>query len=85
MHTMLTAEFAPTVLKIDDDSARHAGHAGAGDGGETHFNVVIASERFQGLSRIARQRLVLEALKAEFASGLHALSISAQTPEEAGP
>jgi BolA protein len=83
MHALLTGHLAPSTLKIDDDSARHSGHAGAAPGGETHFNLVIVSARFQGLSRVARQRAVMDALKPEFETGLHALSITARTPEEA--
>ena len=82
MRVALTEGFAPTALEINDDSARHAGHAGAAPGGETHFNVVIVSATFQGMGRVARQRAVMDALKREFDSGLHALSITARTPEE---
>jgi BolA protein len=79
----LQAAFAPQTLTVIDDSARHAGHAGATPGGETHFNVLIVSQAFQGLSRVARHRAVNAALSAEFASGLHALHLVLRTPEEA--
>jgi len=75
--------FAPDAVDVDDDSARHAGHAGARAGGETHYRVRVVSARFEGLSRVARHRLVFDALKAEFAGGLHALNIEAVAPEPA--
>lgn len=53
----------------------HAGHAGARPGGETHYHLVMHAEAFEGLSRVARQRLVYEALREEFDTGLHALSL----------
>lgn len=74
----LEAAFAPTHLAVRDDSARHAGHAGAQPGGETHYIVEIESAAFAGLSRVAMQRAVMDALKAEFETGLHALSIKAR-------
>lgn len=74
----------PESLDIEDDSARHAGHAGAQPGGETHYNVRVVSAAFAGLSRVARQRLVNELLAGEFSSGLHALSIRAHAPGENG-
>ena len=78
----LTAAFEPSHLEITDDSARHAGHAGARPQGESHFTVEIESAAFQGLSRVARQRLVNQALAEQFAAGLHALSIRARAPGE---
>jgi BolA family transcriptional regulator, general stress-responsive regulator len=74
----LTARFAPTVLEVLDESGRHAGHAGAAPGGETHFKVRIVAEAFRDMSRIARHRAVSDALASEFDTGLHALSIDAQ-------
>ncbi len=79
----LSAGLAPTKLEVVDDSARHAGHAGAGVGGESHFNVVVESAAFVGLSRVARQRLVMRLLSAELAGPVHALSIRATAPGEA--
>ncbi|WP_408068521.1 BolA family protein [Vineibacter terrae] len=75
---------APTDLVITDDSSRHAGHAGARAGGESHFTVTIVSAAFEGKSRVARQRLVYDLLKDEFAQGLHALALVTRTPAEAG-
>jgi stress-induced morphogen len=78
----LTARFAPSVVRVIDDSARHAGHAGAAPGGETHYSVLLVAEAFQGVSRVARSRAVHEALAAEFAGGLHALALTLRTPQE---
>jgi BolA protein len=78
----LTDAFQPSRLEIEDDSARHAGHAGAQPGGESHFNVTIESEAFRGAPKVARQRMVYRALAAELAGPLHALSVRALTPGE---
>ena len=83
VRTKLAAAFAPTVLDVEDESARHAGHLGAKPGGETHFRVRIVTGAFTGLSRVERQRHVYTALKDEFAAGLHALALTTLTPEEA--
>ena len=74
---LLTEAFQPSVLEVTDDSARHAGHAGAAPGGETHYSVKIVSEAFDGLSRVQIQRTVMMVLQQEFDSGLHALSLKA--------
>lgn len=85
IRSKLSAALAPTRLEIVDDSARHAGHAGAQDGGETHFNVLVVSARFTGQSRIERQRTIHGLLAEELAGPVHALSLKALTPaEEAG-
>jgi BolA protein len=83
IRTILAETFAPVRLEVVDDSARHAGHAGAAPGGGTHFNVAIVSAAFEGLSRVERHRRVNAALKSEFESGLHALAVVAKTPGEA--
>ena len=83
IHDKLSAAFSPTRLEVEDDSARHHGHAGATPGGESHFNLVIESPKFEGLSRVQRQRAVLGALAAELAGPVHALSIKARAPGEA--
>lgn len=75
--------FQPAVLEVIDDSAKHAGHAGARPQGETHFTVRIVSAAFEGLSRVERQRRVYDALRAEMApEGVHALALSTHTPGE---
>lgn len=68
-------------LEVQDDSHLHAGHAGAREG--RHFTVRLVSERFHGLSRVARHRLVYDALGSLIPQGIHALAIQAQTPDEA--
>ena len=78
----LTERLAPTRLVVLDESHRHAGHAGARPGGETHFNVTVVSVAFSGLNRVARQRLVYETLSKELAGGVHALSLTTTTPDE---
>ena len=78
----LEAAFAVTTLEIVDDSHRHAGHAGAAPGGETHYRLAMVSPDFTGLGRLARSRAVHAALAAEFASGLHALSLRLLAPED---
>ena len=78
----LRTRFEPTRLNIEDESARHRGHAGHREGGESHFRVEIVSASFEGKSRVARQRLVYDALKDEFAAGLHALALTTLTPAE---
>ena len=78
----LTDAFAPTRLEIEDDSGRHAGHAGASRGGESHFNVTIESAAFAGAAKVARQRMVYRALAEELAGPLHALSVKALAPGE---
>jgi BolA protein len=78
----LTEAFQPSRLEIEDDSARHAGHAGARPGGESHFNVRIEAAAFAGVGKVARQRLVYRALADELAGPLHALSVKALAPGE---
>ena len=77
---------APVLLELQDDSARHAGHAGVREhapaGGETHFTLLVVSLAFEGMGRVQRSRLVHEALAAEFQGGLHALSLTLRTPAE---
>jgi BolA protein len=80
--TRLTEAFAPALLRVEDESARHAGHAGAAPGGETHYAVLLVADAFAGQSRVARSRAVHAALAAEFAGGLHALSLRLRTPAE---
>ncbi len=76
----LQREFAPASLEILDDSARHAGHAGAREGG--HFKVSLVSTAFQGRAQLERHRLVYAAVAPLMGRGIHALNIVARTPEE---
>ena len=76
----LRAALAPTALEVQDDSHLHAGHAGAREG--RHFSVRIVSGRFEGLGRVARHRLVYDALHSLMPRGIHALAIDARVPDE---
>ncbi len=77
----LRAALAPTRLEVQDDSHLHAGHAGAREG--RHFTVRITSPRFAGLTRVARHRLVYDALGPLASQGVHALAIDARVPDGA--
>jgi BolA protein len=79
----LQEALSPAHLEIEDESAAHAGHPGARGGGG-HYRVTVVSERFAGLSRVARHRLVYDALYDLMQREVHALSLSLATPEEAG-
>jgi BolA family transcriptional regulator, general stress-responsive regulator len=88
MREKLTAAFAPTRLELEDDSWRHAGHHHEGGmdaraGGESHFNLTIVSDAFSTMGRVQRQRAVNAVLADQLAGPVHALSIRAQTPDEA--
>ncbi|MFM7505102.1 MAG: BolA family protein [Rubrivivax sp.] len=74
----LQAALAPEQLEVQDDSHLHAGHAGAREG--RHFSVRIRSARFTGLSRVARHRLVYDALGPLANQGIHALALDARAP-----
>ncbi len=80
LRAALERQLAPAQLLIEDDSARHAGHPGAREGG--HFRVRVVSERFRGLSRVARHRMVYQAVEPLLGAGVHALAIEARTAEE---
>ncbi|MXV06053.1 MULTISPECIES: BolA family protein [unclassified Xanthomonas] len=79
----LEATFAPQALEVEDDSHRHAGHAGARDG-RGHFNVHIVSAAFAGMAPLARHRAVYAALGEMMQTDIHALSIRAELPVTAG-
>jgi BolA protein len=76
----ITTALSPTYFNIIDNSAQHAGHAGAKSGG--HFDVTIVSEQFAGLSSVKRHQLVYSVLQDLMNTEIHALSIKAYTPEE---
>jgi BolA protein len=78
----LTQGLAPTRLDLHDESARHAGHAGAHPGGETHFRAEIVAAAFAGESRLARQRRVYAILAEELRGQVHALSLTTLAPDE---
>lgn len=83
----LTAALAPLTLTVKNESHLHAGHAGApGEGedghGASHFRLLVVSQTFTGMSRVARQRKVNEALAEELAGPVHALAMKTLTPDE---
>lgn len=80
LEARLIAALAPQAIVVQDDSHLHAGHAGARDGG--HFTVRIVAARFAGLTRVARHRVVYDALGPLQALGIHALAIDARSPDE---
>jgi BolA family transcriptional regulator, general stress-responsive regulator len=77
----LTATFAPIECQLLDESHLHAGHAGAASGAG-HYRLRLVSERFEGLNRIARHRLVYDCLRDMMQSDIHALNIIAFAPSE---
>ncbi len=81
IEAVLRDSLEPLQLVVRDDSHLHAGHAGAREG--RHFSVQIVSPRFNGLSRVARHRLVYDSLNALIPRGIHALAIDARAPGDA--
>lgn len=88
LRARIVERFAPVQLVLEDQSARHAGHAGVRESGpsaaagETHYAMLVVSEAFAGMGRVQRSRLVHAVLDDEFRAGLHALSLTLRTPEE---
>jgi BolA protein len=82
LRSALEQAFAPTTLEILDDSAAHAGHAGARSGG--HYRVKLVAEAFRGHSSLERHRLVYAAVAPLLSGSVHALNIVARSPEEPG-
>ena len=80
IESALTAALEPTALEVRDDSHLHAGHAGALEG--RHFSILIVTPRCVGLGRVARHRLVYDALQTLIPRGIHALAIDARAPGE---
>ncbi len=82
MRQLLEQAFRPERLDIEDESALHAGHAGAGKGG--HFRITIIAPAFAGVSRVAAHRMIHRALAEMFPDDIHALAIHASAPADAG-
>lgn len=82
METLLTAAFAPTRLRVVNDSASHAGHMGDDGSGESHFSVEIEAAAFAGMNRVARQRAVNTALADLLRERVHALTMVVRAPGE---
>ena len=81
IRALLTAALEPTVLELTDESALHAGHAGAASGG-SHFRLRIVSPRFEGQRLVMRHRLVYDSVHDMMHTEIHALAITALTPSE---
>jgi len=79
----LTAAFTPESLEVLDESDQHKGHAGHRPGGQTHYRVYIVAKVFAGKSRIARHRMINDAIEAELKGSVHALAVHARAPGEA--
>jgi BolA protein len=84
IETRLKAALNPNMLRIEDESAEHAGHAGARQSGGGHFHVTLVSSLFEGKGLLARHRLVYNALEGLIGPEIHALQIVAKTPLEYG-
>ena len=82
MREKLRAALRPTHLDLVNESHLHAGHGSTPDTGESHFRVLIASDAFNGKSRIERHRIVNDVLRDELKDGVHALAIKAVAPGE---
>jgi BolA protein len=82
MNALLRENFEPLACQIEDESALHAGHAGAASGGG-HFRLRLVSVRFEGLSKVSRHRLVYDCLRELMQKEIHALAMTLLTPSEA--
>lgn len=82
MKNKLNEELSPEKLVLEDESFMHAGHAGANPQGESHFNLLIVSDKFEGVSRVQRQRMVYNILADELKDRVHALSLRTLTLKE---
>ncbi|WP_428409547.1 BolA family protein [Hyphococcus sp.] len=83
IHKKLDDALKPDRLEVMDESHLHAGHAGAREGGESHFRLLIVAKAFEGKTRVARQRMVNDILREELQGPIHALAMKTLTPEEA--
>ncbi|PCJ41972.1 MAG: BolA family transcriptional regulator [Alphaproteobacteria bacterium] len=82
IETKLRSVLNISHLELIDESQKHAGHAGARPGGESHFRLLLVSSDFTGKNRVARQREIYRILKDEMAGPIHALSLDIRSPEE---
>ncbi|MCE2871707.1 MAG: BolA family transcriptional regulator [Oxalobacteraceae bacterium] len=82
IHALLTAGLEPKTLDIADESAMHAGHAGAASGGG-HYRLHLVSSRFEGVGKVGRHRLVYDCLREMMQKDIHALAMTLLTPDEA--
>ncbi len=84
LQKILQDELSPSTLEITDESHLHAGHHTNPGGSETHLKITILSEKFSGLSLIARHRMVNDIIKDDLNSGLHAIKLTTKTKSEVG-
>ena len=82
IHRKISERLAFAKIEVIDESHLHAGHAGAREGGESHFRVTVISDEFADLPRVARQRLINDILREELQGPIHALAMKTLTPEE---
>lgn len=82
IEALLREAFSPTHLEVIDESYLHEGHSGARPGGESHFRVVVVTDRFEGVGRVQRQQQVYGVLGEVIKGGVHALSMMTATPGE---
>ena len=78
----LISKFNPILIEVIDDSAKHHGHRGTNHTENTHFNLVIVSDAFKNINLVQRHRAINNCLKEAFSKTLHALKITAKSPEE---
>ncbi|HEV7275550.1 MAG TPA: BolA family protein [Devosiaceae bacterium] len=80
----LSLKFAPSHLEVTDESAKHRGHSGWKEGGETHFRVRISTPKLSGMSRVAQHRALMAELATELETQVHALAIEVIDAAPAG-
>ncbi len=78
----LTTALVPLTLDVINESHLHASHASSPGTGDSHFRVTVISEKFAGVNRVNRQRMVYDVLKEELAGPVHALALTTKTPDE---
>lgn len=82
IYRKLSENLSPAVLEVIDEAHLHVGHAGAREGGQSHFRLMVVADKFEGMNRVARQRLVNQILREELAGPVHALAMKTLTPQE---
>ena len=83
LYDILSQHLNPSILNIINQSENHKHHSGDDGTGETHYDITIVSDVFVAISKVNRHRMVTDLLKDELNSGLHALSLTLKTPQEA--
>ena len=83
IHSKISDRLPSSRVEVIDESHLHVGHAGAREGGQSHFRLRVVCDQFEGLSRVARQRMINDILREELAGPIHALAMKPLTPDEA--